>query len=125
MKVNGKRDYIALSLLISSVAFMGIFVVACIKKKSLIAALAAVAAINTAGGIWLVSSMRKKNGGYLFDLFDEEDYEVFSDEEAKHADRAVRCGLYGKRSGDSGGKTAMPIRSIPIDETATEDDFIK
>ena len=125
MKVNGKRDYLALSLLISSVAFMGIFVVACIKKKSLIAALAAVAAINTAGGIWLVSSMRKKNGGYLFDLFDEGDYEVFSDEEAKRADRAVRCGLYGKRSGDSGGKTAMPIRSIPIDETATEDDFIK
>ena len=125
MKVNGKRDYIALSLLISSVAFMGIFVVACIKKKSLIAALAAVAAINTAGGIWLVSSMRKKNGGYLFDLSDEGDYEVFSDEEAKRADRAVRCGLYGKRSGDSGGKTAMPIRSIPIDETATEDDFIK
>lgn len=125
MKAKGKRDYLALSLLVSSVAFTGIFVVACLKKKSLVAALAAVAALNTVGGMWLVSSMRKKNGGYLFDLFDEGDYEVFDDEEAKRADRTVRSVLYGKRSGDNAGRTAAPIRQIPVDDTATEAEFIK
>lgn len=125
MKAEGKRDYLALSLLVSAAAFTGIFAVACVKRKSLVAALAAVAAINTAGGMWLVSSMRKKNGGYLFDLFDESDYEVFDDDEAKRAYRTVRSGLYGKRSGDNAGRTAAPIRPIPVDDTATEADFIK
>lgn len=125
MKAKRNRDYLTLSLLASAAAFAVIFVIACIRKKSLVAALAAVAALNTAGGVWLVNSMRRKNGGYLFDLFDEGDYEVFDDEEAKRADRAVRSVLYGKRSGDNSGRTAAPIRQIPVDDTATEAEFIK
>ncbi len=125
MKRKGKPDYIAISLLISSIALIGIFVTACVRKKSLVAALTAVAALNTAAGWWFVTSRRKKHGGYLFDLFDEGSYEVFSDDEAASADRAVRSGLYRKRAAERPNGSGQLIRAIPIDETATEAEFAK
>ena len=61
----------------------------------------------------------------MFDFFDENDYEVFDDDEAARADRAVHAGLYGKHDAEEQGRTAKPTYEIPVDIETTEADFIK
>ena len=120
-----KCDYIGLSLIASIVVLIVVFLVTCIKKKSFLAALSAVAAVNVVGCLWLLKHNRKKNGGHFFDFFDESKYEIFDKEELEHAARAIRAGFCKKRVTDECGRTAKPIYEIPVDEETTEADFAK
>ena len=120
-----KCDYIGLSLIVSAVILTLVFIVACIKKKSLLAALSAVAAANAAGCWCFLNHKRKKNGGHFFDFFDESKYEIFDKEELEHAARAIRASFCKKRVTDECGRTAKPIYEIPVDEETTEADFVR
>ena len=120
-----KCDYIGLSLIVSAVILTLVFIVACIKKKSLLAALSAVAAANAAGCLCFLNHKRKKNGGHFFDFFDESKYEIFDKEELEHAARAIRASFCKNRVTDECGRTAKPIYEIPVDEETTEADFVR
>ena len=120
-----KCDYIGLSLIVSAVILTLVFIAACIKKKSILAAFSAVAAVNLAGCWCFLTHNRKKNGGHFFDFFDESKYEIFDKEELEHAARAIRAGFCKKHITDECGRTAKPIYEIPVDEETTEADFAK
>ena len=122
---SSKRDYLGLSLLVSAVVATFVFLIACVKRKSFLSALAAVVAVNSSGCLWLLKHRRKKNGGHFFDFFDESKYEVFDEEEAEHAGKAVRAGFCKKHITDECGRTAKPIYEIPVDDETTEADFVK
>lgn len=120
---RNKYDYIGLSLVFSIFALTVIFLITCIKKKNLLAALAAVAALDV-GAIWLIKHRKKKNGGYFFDFFDENSYEVFDESERESAGRAVRANLNKCREVTSRCNTVPLHYEIPVDNETTEEDFI-
>lgn len=120
-----KCDYIGLSIIASAVILTLVFIIACIKKKSLLAAFAAVAAANATGCWFYLTHNRKKNGGHFFDFFDESKYEVFDKEELEYAAKAIRECFCKNRVTDESGRTAKSIYEIPVDEETTEADFAK
>ena len=124
-KELNRREYLGVALILSAALMVVIFIITCIKKKNLLAAIAAVAAIDITAGYFLIKGARKKNNGYVFDLFDGEDYEVFDDDEAKNAERTIRASFNKRHSADGRGKSAKPIYEIPVDDEATEEDFVK
>ena len=123
MRAKKKRDYLGLTLLVSAFVLTIVFIVTCIKKKNVLAALAAVAAVNAVGGWWVLRCNR--HGGYFFDFFDENNYEVFDEDEAEHARHAVRAGLHKKHDISECGVTSQPVYEIPVDDETTEEDFAK
>ena len=120
-----ESQYLGIGLIISACILVVIFIGACIKKKSLLAALAAVAAANVGAGYYLLRRAQKKNNGYAFDFFDEDNYEIFDDEEAKRADSHIHATYHKRRRSDSEGRAAKPTYEIPVDEDATEEDFVR
>ena len=122
---NKEREYFGLTLVISACIMAIIFIATCIKKKSLLAALSALATLNLVGGYYLLRRAKKKNNGYAFDFFDEDKYEIFSEEEAKAAVHAIHAGFHKRRRADNAGKHAKAIYVIPVDDEATEEDFIR
>ena len=125
MKLTRKeRGLLGLSLIFSAFVLIIVFIITCIRKRNLLAAIAAVAAIDVAAGWWFLNRT-KKNNGYAFDFFDEDDYEVFDEDEAKDAEKAVYASFLKRRHTENAGKTAKPIYEIPVDEEASEDDFAK
>ncbi len=128
MEINMKRrerEYLGIALLFSAFMLVCIFIITCIRKKNLLAAIAAVAAIDVAGGYWLLRRARKKNNGYAFDFFDEDNYEVFDDDEIESADRAIHAGFHKRQRADNAGRAARPAYEIPVDDEATEADFVR
>ena len=120
-----EREYLGIGLILSACLLVVIFIITCIKKKNLLAALAAVAAINVTGGYFLLRRAKKKNNGYTFDFFDEDKYEIFDEDEAKAALHAIHAGFHKRRRSDNAGKTAKRTYEIPVDDEATEDDFVR
>ncbi len=119
------REYLGIALIVSACLLVIIFIITCIKKKNVLAALAAVAAIDLVGAYYLLRRRKKKNNGYTFDFFDEDNYEIFDDEEAKTADRAIHAGFHRRKRADNASRAAQPIYEIPVDDEATEADFVK
>ena len=75
MKLTRKeRGLLGLSLIFSAFVLIIVFIITCIRKRNLLAAIAAVAAVDVAAGWWFLNRT-KKNNGYAFDFFDEDDYE--------------------------------------------------
>ncbi|MBQ8388450.1 MAG: hypothetical protein IJX46_05965 [Clostridia bacterium] len=125
MKLTRKeRGFLGLSLIFSACMLVIVFIITCIKKKNLLAALAAVAAIDVAAGCWFLHRT-KKNNGYAFDFFDEDDYEIFDEEEAKDAEKAIYASFLKRRGTENAGRSAKPVYEIPVDEDASEEDFTK
>ena len=122
---NKEREYLGITLILSACLMAVIFVVMCIKKKNLLAAIAAVAAINLTGGYYLLRRAKKKNNGYAFDFFDEDKYEIFDEDEVEHARRVINAGFHKRRRSDNAGKTAKVSFEIPVDDEATEEDFVR
>ncbi len=120
-----KREYVGVALILSAALMVVIFIITCIKKKNLLAALAAVAAMDITAGYFLIKNARKKNNGYMFDLFDEEDYEVFDEDEAADAEHKIRASFNKRHGAEGRGASVKPAYEIPVDEDATEEDFIK
>ncbi len=119
MRAKKKRDYLGFTLLASAVVMTVVFIATCIRKKNFLAAIAAVAAVNAVGGWWILRINR--HGGYLFDFFDENNYEATDEEKAENAARAAskKCGI------DECGVVTKPVYEIPVDEETTEADFTK
>jgi hypothetical protein len=61
----------------------------------------------------------------MFDLFDGEDYEVFDEDEAANADRTIRASFNKRHSAEARGRNVKPAYEIPVDDEATEEDFVK
>lgn len=120
-----KREYAGGALILSALLMVIIFVITCIKKKNLLAAFAAVAAMDFTVGYFLIKNARKRNNGYMFDLFDGEDYEVFDEDEAANADRTIRASFNKRHSAEARGRNVKPAYEIPVDDEATEEDFVK
>ena len=121
---KSKYDFLGMSLLGSACLLTVIFLVTCIKRRNLLAAMAAVAAINAAGGWYLIRRNRKKNGEYLFDFFTESggefyNYDKFSKARSAENDYILKC-----REINTDCIKMAPACEIPVDEETTEEDFI-
>ena len=87
---------------------------------SVFAVIATVAA--TVGAAWAgLRELRRRRGGYLFDLFDRDNYEVVSpDEEDKYSDI-----INGELNREDEAVTCRRIRAehIPLDDETTAEDL--
>lgn len=121
---KSKCDFLGLSLLISAFLLTFIFLITCIKKRNLLAAIAAVAAINAAGGWYLLRRNRKKNGEYLFDFFTEPGGEFYNYDKFSKARSASNEFIRKCREMSADCIKTAPVCEIPVDEETTEEDFI-
>ena len=115
MKLTRKqRDQIGLGALISAVVLAVTFITLSFRKRSILAALAAMAvAAGAVGGVLLTDPdprNRAKHG----------EEELFDEAECREADARVRQTLRGKRGGEGARNV---LKEIPQDEDATEADF--
>ncbi len=110
MKRNG-RDYLGLSLFLTAITLTVAFIVMCIKKRNLPAALAGLAALYATGGLWLVSERRYQKCE-VCDCFEGVVKE--SSKKNKAADHKL-----------THRKDSLPIYEIPVDDEATEEDFAR
>ena len=115
MKLTRKqKDRIGLGALISAVVLTVTFITLSFRKRSILAALAAMAmASGAVGGLLLTDSdaqSRAKHG----------EEELFDEAECREADARVRQSLRGKRGGEGARNV---LKEILCDEDATEADF--
>ena len=124
MRLTDKiKEALGLSMLFSAVSLAIAFVVLSIRKRSVLAALAALAAAQGVAGLWLLVDGKSKRGlhdDWVQRPAAQEDVELFSDEECEQADAHIRQVLCGKREGR---EPVRILREIPRDEEATEADF--
>ena len=116
MKLTNRiKEVLGLSLLISAVSLVVNVVVLACKKRSLLGALAAVAAAEGVCGACLLAKkkMKKVQGEPAED-------ELFTEEECKEANARMR-GVLGNRHDQE--VAPKILREIPRDEDATEADF--
>ena len=121
---KSKYDFVGLSLLCSAFLLAVVFLSTCIKRRNLLAAIAAVAAINAAGGWYLIRQNRKKNGEYLFDFFTENGGEFFNYDIFSRARSAANASILKCREMSVDCIKTAPVCDIPVDEETTEEDFI-
>ncbi|MBQ8341639.1 MAG: hypothetical protein IJY22_04600 [Clostridia bacterium] len=109
------KETLGLSMLISAASMAVLFVVLSCKKRSILAALATLAAVEGGIGAWLLSEQRMKK---LRNQSCED--ELFDEEECREAERRMR-GVLGSRHNEDAAPRVL--REIPRDEEATEADF--
>lgn len=109
------KEALGLSLLISAASMVVTFVVLSCKKRSVLAALAAMAALEGGIGACLLTerSLRRAQGEPCED-------ELFDEAECRMAERRMR-GVLGSRHNEDAAPRVL--REIPRDEDATEADF--
>ncbi len=109
-----QKDTLGLGMLISAVGLVITFIVLSCRKRSIFAALAAMAVAEGVAGYLLLTDPNprkmKKHG---------ED-ELFTEEECREADAHIRQMLRGKQEEEAARRV---LREIPRDEDATEADF--
>ena len=115
MKLTRKqRDTLGLGMLISAVGLVITFIVLSCRKRSVLAALAAMALAEGSLAYLLLTDpdprIVKKNG----------EEELFTDEECREVDARIRQTLRGKSEVEA---TRKVLKEIPMDEDATEADF--
>ncbi len=120
------KHVLAISLIVAAFSILFVFVSVCVRKKSLTRALLAVAAMEGALGTFLLwqqslEDRRAARPRFAFDgpnneLFDEDELDVVED----HLDEV----LGGTDAGDR-EVAGKPIYSIPVDEEASEADFME
>ncbi len=104
-----KQDYLTPSLLAAAAAVTGACIVTSLKKRNFAAALASTATLIAMGGLWYLNDDRQSIvGKYCFD-------EGFKPSKRK---KAPPTELTNRRY-------TLPIHEIPVDNEATEEDFIK
>ena len=111
MKRNG-RDYLGLSLFLTAITLTVAFIVMCIKKRNLPAALAGLATLYATGGLWLVSERRYQKCE-VCDCF-EGGLKEKKGKKNKEADHKL-----------THRKDSLPIFDIPVDVETTEEDFAR
>ena len=118
-----QKETVGLSMVFSAITLMISFIVMAVRRRSILAALAAVAAAEGVAGYLLLtdpkpakSRKRSKSGKGT----DKEEEELFDEEECREADAHMRRVLGGKHGGEVAPRV---LREIPRDEDATEADF--
>lgn len=97
-----KWDFLGFSFLTAAFIMLITFFAICIKKKNILAAIAAATAVCASTGVWILSD--KKNSMSISKLF------------VGKAD--IKYAVPSKAK-----KVATPAFEIPVDEEATEEDF--
>ena len=114
---------LAISLFVAAFSMLTVFVTVCIRRKSLAKALLAVAAMEGAVGTFILwrqnwEERRAARPKYSFDdaeLFDEDEADAVSD----HVSEVLSKSMAADRN-----SAAKPLFTIPVDDEATEADFI-
>lgn len=109
------KEALGLSMLISAASLVVTFVVLSCKKRSVIAALAAMAAVEGAWGACLLSKKKMEKA-----RSEAREDELFNEEECREAHVRIR-GVLGNRHDQE--VAPRVLREIPRDEDATEADF--
>ncbi|MBR6728507.1 MAG: hypothetical protein IKM08_09975 [Clostridia bacterium] len=109
------KEALGLSMLISAATLVVTFVVLSCKKRSILAALATMAAAEGACGALLLAERRIKRV-----QSEPCEDELFTEEECREANIRMR-GVLGSRHNEDAAPRVL--REIPRDEEATEADF--
>jgi|GEM_PF-2035023 len=119
-----QKETVGFSMIFSAITLMVSFAVIACRKRSILAALAAVAAAEGVTGYLLLTdpkprkSCRARKGQKCADKEAEE--ELFDAEECREADAHIRQVLGGRHNEEAAPRV---LREIPRDEDATEADF--
>ena len=122
MKLDKKqRHIIGISLVFSAISLMISFIVLCFKKKSLLSAVLALAAVEGIVGLSMVKDIELPKKKTEED--EEEPSELFEDEDLAYAEAVIDAELSQRNDGEA---PAAPNakREIPKDDEASEADFM-
>ena len=115
-----QKETIGFSMLFSAIVMVISFIVIAFRRRSFLAALAAVAAAEGAAGYLLLTDPQPCKPRKRKKAAEADEEELFDEQECREANAHIRRVLGGKQ-----GEEAAPsvLREIPRDEDATEADF--
>lgn len=121
MKLSRRmKETLGLSMLISAVGLVVTFVAVACRKRSLLSAIALLAAGELAVGAYLVESTAPTSRARKARAAAPGAEELFTDAECREANAHIRNVLCGRHEEEAAPRV---IREIPRDEEATEADF--
>lgn len=115
--LKNSRPYVALALLIQSFTCFVMFIILCVKKKSIAAAFLAVSAMEGAAGAYLLCQLKAENSA----TFDPE-LALANDEGLDIEDSALSAEMNG-HYGDEEIPPRMSVHDIPYEEDVSEEEF--
>lgn len=115
--LKNSRPYVALALLIQAFTFFIMFIILCVRKKSIAAAFLAVAAMEGAAGTYLLCQMKAENEA----TFDPE-LALANDEGLDIDDSALSAEMNG-HWGEEVVAPRVSVHDIPCEEEVSEDEF--
>ena len=94
-------------------------------KKALITTAVSIGSVaaTLVGLKYLLKYLRKLKNGYLFDFFDREKYDIIENGSDDRLDSGIREELK-MNIGDEEETGHKPLNSVPLDEEASERDFV-
>ena len=115
-----QKETVGFSMLFSAITLMISFIVIACRRRSILAALAAIAAAEGVAGYLLLTDPQPNKPRKRKKAAEGDEEELFDEQECREADAHIRRVLGGKQ----GEETAPSVlREIPQDEDATEADF--
>ena len=111
---------LSLALMVQSFTLFVLFIILCVKKKSIAAAFLAVSAMEGAAGVYLFLQAREELEENDFDPSDYLDEDLFPIEELELDDEMLTADL---AHGTDDAAAAPERRAIPLDDDASEDEF--
>ena len=114
------RLFVSLALLVQSFTLFILFIILCVKKKSIAAAFLAVSAMEGVAGTYLLHEAKEEFEENDFDPSDYLDEDLFPEEEFELDDDMLKTNL---SHGREEHQTAPKRREIHLDDTVTEDEF--
>ena len=116
---------LAISLLVAAFSMLTVFITVCIRRKSLAKALLDVAAMEGAAGTFILwrQNWETRRAARPKLSFDDTDAELFDEDEAEIVSDHVSEVLSKSTAADR-NPAARPLFTIPVDDEATEADFI-
>ena len=116
--LKNSRPYVALALLIQSFTCFIMFIILCVKKKSIAAAFLAVAAMEGAAGTYLLCQLKAENEA----TFDPA-LALANDEGLDIDEAALSAEMYG-HYGEENEAPRMSVHDIPYEEEVSEEEFL-
>ena len=114
------RLAVSIALLVQSFTLFVLFIILCVKKKSIAAAFLAVSAMEGVAGVYLLREATEELEENDFDPSDYLDEDLFPEEEFALDDEMLKSDL---AHGREEHHTAPKRPEIRLDDTVTEDEF--
>ena len=114
------RLVVSMALLVQSFTLFILFIILCVKKKSIAAAFLAVSAMEGVAGAYLLHEAKEELEENDFDPSDYLDDDIFPDEELELDDEMLKSDLAHGREDHFKAPERPEIR---LDDTVTEDEF--